>query len=116
MDVGDVDHIHAVDTAAVPREEAISRPARQPTVAPEAAAETKTKVDTPSSPAKSEEGHICRGPDWIVTGVDRSRPPPPVAAINEPASIMVGSPAPGLIRNPGPSIIGLVHPAAVAIR
>jgi len=114
MNVGDVDHVHAVDAAAVPREEAISRAARQPADVAEVAAETE--VESPSSPAESEEGHISRRPDRIVSGIYWPGPPTPVPAINEPASVVIRRPSPGLVGNPGPAVVRLVHPTSIAIR
>src|SRR5580700_7698490 len=114
MNIVDVNDVHVIDSAAVPGEKAIARAARQPSDVAEAAAETE--VYSPSCSAKSEEGHISRRPDRIVSGIDRSRPPAPVPAINEPASIMIGCPAPGLVGNPGPAVVGFIHPSAVAIR
>ncbi len=71
---------------------------------------------TPASPAKSEEGHVRRRPDRAISAINRSRPPAPVPAINEPAAIVIRRPAPGLVGNPGPAIVGLINPAAIAVR
>src|ERR1700730_16949913 len=77
MNVGDVDHVHTVDAAAVPREEAIARAAGQPANAAEAAAESEPKANSQPSSAKAEEGDIRRCPDRVVSAVDRSRQPTP---------------------------------------
>jgi hypothetical protein len=53
VDVGDVDHVHVVDAAAVPREEAITRTARQPAHISEAAAESE--ANSKSSSAEAEK-------------------------------------------------------------
>src|SRR5579872_3804558 len=110
MNVGDVDHVHAVDAAAIPREEAVARPARQPADASEAAA------DAPAASAKPEERDISRRPQRTVSDVHRTGPPAPIAAINEPTSIVIRRPAPRLIGNPGPAIIRFKDPAPIAIR
>src|ERR1700693_4590159 len=116
MNVVYVDHVHAVDAAAVPREEAIARAAGQPAHTAEAAAEPESKADSQSSSTETEEGDVRRRPQRLIPSIDRSRPPAPVPAINEPASVVIRRPAPRLIRNPGPAIVGLIHPAAIAIR
>ena len=87
----------------------------QPTLA-EAAAETESKANSPASSAEAEEGNVRRRPQRMIASIDRPRPPAPVPAINEPASVVIRRPAPGLVGNPGPAVVGLIHPAAIAVR
>src|ERR1700722_276955 len=116
MNVGDIDHVLSIDAAAVPREEAVARAARQPAHVAKAASESKPHAQSPASSAESEKGHIRGRPDRIVSAVNRPRPPAPIPAIDEPASIVIWSPAPGLVGNPCPAIVRFIHPTAVAIR
>ena len=56
--VGNIIHsndVHPVSSAAVPREEAVARPAGQPAHTAEAAAESEANVNAPTSSAESEE-------------------------------------------------------------
>src|SRR5580704_11747258 len=115
MNVCNIHNVNAVDSAAIPREKAIARPAGQPPNTSEAAAESEAQSKSPASSAKSEEGNIRRRPDRVVSAIDRSGPPAPVSAVNKPAPIVIRRPAPRLVRNPSPAIVGFIHPSAIAV-
>src|SRR5580658_3219992 len=98
-----------------PREEAVTRPNRQPAKAAPSAP-TKTKPEAPTT-SESKERHIRWRPEWTIEtwAPHRSRPPRPRTAVPHPATVVIWSPSPRLISNPSPTVVRLIHPAAIAI-
>lgn len=103
----ETDEANAIDAETPPRPEEIPRAAGEPTNVAKSKPESKT-----GAPAK--ERYIRRRPDRIVApaaiDADRSGPPGPIAAIGEPAAVVVGRPAPRFVRYPSPTIIGFPLP------
>ena len=104
--VGDVGDMNTIETASIPREEGVMRPARQPSNGAKAQANVKLAM------SKAYEEHIGRSVNGPIGNVYRSRIPVPRCTVKEPSSIVIGRPTPRLIGNPRPTIVRLPHPAA----
>src|ERR1019366_2255942 len=110
--VGDIDHVEVRTVPSVPGVELIARTDRQP------APRSEPEADgIPPAAAESEERHVGRRPlrPIVAIAVNRSRPPHPGTAIEEPAAVVVGSPSPRFVRDPRPAPVWLPDPAAGAI-
>src|SRR5437879_808604 len=109
-DVGDVYDSKVIAKTAPPGMEEVARPCGQPTDG----AESKPDPETHAF-AESEEGDVSRRPNRLISRVNRTGPPSPRSAPEEPTAIVVGRPAPGLIGNPSPTPIRFPDPTAISI-
>src|SRR5205807_3828285 len=108
-DIHDVGHVDAIEAASIPRIEIIVRAAGQPS--DRAKASPKMRMVS-----KANKEHISRGIDRAIRHIHWSRPPIPIARVDEPAAIVIWRPTPRLIRDPGPAIVGFPYPASILIR
>src|ERR1019366_1142018 len=98
----------AIVPASPPGVEDLER--RQGTPAHVAKTEPDTKPTT-SEPKETDQ----RGRPIVARG-DQTGVPAPSVAVVEPASIVIGSPAPGVGADPGPAVPILVNPTAGLVR
>src|SRR5258708_31872999 len=105
--VGDVDHVYAIEAASVPGIKGIMWTHGKPSDGAKAEARTMSE---------SNKEDKRRRPYRTVVNINRSRPPAPGIAIIKPPPVMVRGPSPRLIRHPSPAVVGFIYPASRLVR